>query len=377
MSFEVYKKITSYVLAYSWATGGQELTYSPLAELMTYSGHDDKVNGAIDLSNEEVISIVSTKQLKANEQVCCTASGARTAETIYKLGIVDHLPNEEFPYGNPDDMVELEPEFLFEQLEDSKLKDEAHMTARYPLIGELGLLEDVYEIGIDGELPNDLLLAVKLIFMDNQEFELYESEMKKSGFLFGDDDEDLDDEEAAALEAEFNSDEESIPKTLANPDAPKDKSEEKGKGKDSKEKGAESDDEEEIDLSDGSFNLSDVQEEQLPAITDEIGVYKFLESVIQQKLGKLGAVAPGSVDYNKPGVIRAPALLAEYLKNLEKNILEKALGKVKEHIKSLSDPNAAAPKKEEEKPSPKKKNNKKRANEKKDSGAPPAKKSKK
>lgn len=398
LSFEVYKKIRSYVLAYSWATGGDELTYSPLAELLGYSSHDDRVNGAIDLSDEDVIRIVSTKQLKANEQVTCTSSGARSAETIYKLGYIDHQPTEKYPVGTADDLVEIAPEFIFELLE--KTKDEELLAARTQLLAELGLLEDVFEIAANGQLSNDLLLAIKLIFMDNQEFELYESEMKKSGFLFGEDDlEDLDDEEAAALEAEFagdSDDEESIPKTLANPNAEKkQKGKEQGakadKTKDSE--GEEEDDD--IDIPEGALNFSDVQEEQLPAITNEKGVYEFLETVLQQKLD-LCKVTTSLVDYQKPGVIRKPQLLAEYLKNLEHTILQKALDKVRENIKSLdgTTSNVGAPaagkvesaKKTQESPkkaleSPKKaqeqpkKNNKKRANDK--NSAPPAKKSKK
>ena len=347
----------------------------------------DRVNAGIDLSDEDVIRIVSTKQLKANEQVTCTSSGARSAETVYKLGYIDHQPTEKFPVGIADDLVEIAPESVIELFE--KSKDEEFLATRVPLLGALGLLDDVFEIAADGQLSNDLLLAVKLIFMDDQEFELYESEMKKSGFLFGEDDlDDLDDEEAAALEAEFGADsddEESIPKTLANPNAEK-KGKEKGKeqgGKVDDKKEVEEEDDEEVDIPEDALNFSDLQEEELPAITNEKGVYDFLATLLQQKLDLCNATT-NLVDYKKSGVIRKPQLVAEYLKNLEKTILQKALDQVKEHIKTLNDAPAAtkaestkkiqdSPKKVQEQP--KKKNNKKRSNE--QTSAPPAKKSKK
>ena len=182
------------------------------------------------------------------------------------------------------------------------------------LLQEIGMLLDYFEIERNGDIPFDLLLSVKVLFMDKDEFNIYKNEMINAGFVMEENDEEDDEDEETS---ETTSDKKSTGET-------------KKEGKE-EEKPMNIDDNEEME-EDGEGEEDDEEAQVLPEIKNEESVFKALISIADEKLKMRENIDSSVIDWSKPGMIRKPSLVSVYLKEIEKDILQKFISNCKNEL---------------------------------------------
>lgn len=294
----------------------------------------------LDLANVEIdflettIIVRSKSDLEPKTKLVNFVGAIGTSEHVWKWGVIDHQPNESCNKGSESDVLQIEPEIVIETcLEKGNMEDEDISVDKVTLLQEIGMLIDVFEIGKDGNIPNDLLLCVKVLFMDEEEFNLYRSEMAESGFIMdedslmqamqemenqegdeGDDDENEDNEEVKDKKPS------KIPASLQPPKTSETKNE-KSEGEAIIQ--GEDDDDEDVDM------------DMLPEITNEAAVFESLLLIADIKRKELDENKGDAsvIDWTKAGVIRKPSLIGAYLKEIESDILNKFIEECKKHVK--------------------------------------------
>merc|ERR1712232_1132706 len=97
---------------------------------------------------------------------------------------IDHITNSKYNRGVSSDIIQIEPELIFDicvqkaDSDDDKLNED-----KLEILQEMGLFIDLFEIEKEGNIPTDLLLCIKVMFMEEDEFNIYKTEMMTSGYL--------------------------------------------------------------------------------------------------------------------------------------------------------------------------------------------------
>jgi len=348
LTFDLFKKFFSFSTSYCWADETAEIFLAPLAELFSYTTTEEAANVEIEYG-ETSVNVVAKENLAAKSKLYNFAGEIGTAEYVWKWGVIDHNPTEECPKGSAYDTVQIEPELVFETcLKEGNMEDDPVSEEKLELLQDIGMLIDIFEIEKDGEIPNDLLLAVKVLFMDAEEFAIYKAEMIQSGYIL-DEEEDSEGEEAP---------EDNKP----NPE-PSTSKETKNESPEPSEDDAEVNEEEMEGEDEADMQI-------LPEITNEAAVFKALITIAEtkQSLIKTDNVVSG-IAWDKAGILRKPALIAAYLKELDKDILNRFITECNKQAKNIN--------KKEDKKQPKAgKKRKLSTNSKVSSGSPNAKKQK-
>jgi len=330
LTIDLFKKFHSFSLSYCWVDESAELFLVPLSDLLSYTMSEENANVEIEYG-ETSIKVVAKEDIAAKEKLRNFVESG-TAEFIWKWGVVEHFPTEECSKGSPYDIVQIEPELVFEMCsEKGDMEDEPLTEDKLNLLQEIGLLLDGFAIGKDAELPNELLLCVKVLFMDPEEFFLYRAAMIDSGFIMPEFDDDSEEEEGtdkpsgdeAPKLVEKKQVEKKESKPVATEKAEKSSTTEKKQEKPDEE-GEEEDGEDDMQI--------------LPQITNESAVFEALIEIVNAKLANVKDNDPSEINWEKAGVIRKPSLVAGYLKEVEKDILIKVLLECEKQRKNVSKP---------------------------------------
>merc|ERR1711879_287935 len=273
---------------------------------------------------ETSVNIVAKENIAAKTKLYNFIGEVGTAEYVWKWGVIDHSPTEECPKGSPYDVLQIEPELVFQTcLEIGKAENDPLSEEKLDLLQEIGMLMDVFEIEKSGEIPNDLLLAVKVLFMDAEEFGIYKTEMINSGYILDEDEENDEDDDADDLDtAEETNDTKTSNITETTEKGEKNE-------KDTKEESAELEELPEED------DMEDMQ--ILPEITNEASVFEALISIANAKLECVAGVDASGINWEKAGILRKPSLIATYLKEIEREIINNFLSSCKKQAEKVSD----------------------------------------
>jgi hypothetical protein len=274
------------------------------------------------------VSLIATRNITEGEKLCYWMGDVGSAESIWKFGFIDHFPSEEYPKGNVFDYVEIAPEQLFESCIGAQEDDETLLEDKTAVLDALQLLEDCYQIPLgDPRIPPPMMIAAKVLMMDQSEFEIYREELEKAHLLDDLDDsgDNPDDPIDIPDDDEPPQPEESTPSPAGSKSA---------KAKETKQEDEEPENENEIEDIDGDGDL----DETIPQIANEQGVYQTLVTLLDGTLKN--TPAPGEdllskIDWSKPGVIRNPASLATYLTVVEREILSKCLENTSADLQAL------------------------------------------
>ena len=321
MTYARAKRFYAFSLTYCWADENAEIFLAPLAELMSYTAYEDAANVAINFGDDS-ISVVAKSDLPVGSKLHSFVGELGTAEFLWKWGVVDHQPTPDCEKGCAADVLQLEPETVFMScLGEENLEDNPLAESKIELLEELGLLVDLYEIEKDGQIPNDLLMTVKVLFMDEEEFTLYAESMAQAGFLSSFDDEDDDEEDdLASIEEVESGDEAEVPSKPTEKSA-------KVSAKADKLSAVEIDSREEEDDEDDEPEDG----EEIPEIENETAVFESLISILQKKLDA-AVECTAEVDWKKSGLLRKPALCCSYLQQVEQDILHKSIENCKQRL---------------------------------------------
>ena len=288
-------------MTHCWADESAEIFLAPLSELFSYTPRESGANVIIDYRDQSV-AVLAKDDLPAGTKLFANLGEIGSAEYLWKWGAIDHSPTEDCTKGSPADTLQLEPELVFETcLSFGNMEEDPLSEEKVELLQEIGMLMDFFEIERTGVIPNDLLLCVKVLFMDKDEFALYKTEMINAGFLM---DGEEDDEESI----EFGEEGDDIT----------------GDQQENTEIKNEELEEEEEDLPE-----DDEEAQILPEIKNEKEVFQALINIAEQKLEAKKDTDASTIEWEKPGVIRKPTLVSTYLKAIEKDILEKFIAECK------------------------------------------------
>lgn len=335
LTCDLYKKFLSWALTYCWADENGEIFSVPLAELMSYTAHQEAANVLIKLE-EDSIQIIAKSDLAPKETLLSFVGELGSAEFLWKWGMVDHRPTATCEKGCEADAIAIEPEVVFLNCIPESEVDDPLAEKKFDTLQELGLLMDLYEIGREGKIPGDLLLTAKVLCMDEEEFQLYANEMAQEGFLNAfDDDDDDDDESADAIlppaPEEDDEEEASTPAKAGSKKEPAVSTE----GDDEEDENEEEDDDEDVGT-------------ELPEITNEASVYEALLKIAQNRLNDLPE-ASGDINWKKAGFIRKPSLACSYLVQVENEMWSSFIAECKERLANISSAPPTASKTSEKK----------------------------
>jgi len=330
LTCDLYKNFLSWALTYCWADEKGEIFSVPLAELMSYTAHQDAANVLIKLE-EDSIQVIAKNDLAPKDTLLSFVGELSSAEFLWKWGMIDHRPTEDCEKGCEADAIAIEPEVVFMTCIPETEVDDPLAEKKFATLQELGLLMDLYEIGRDGKIPGDLLLTAKVLCMDQEEFELYANEMAQAGFLDtfdDDDDEDEDDDEPAdsVLPPPPEDEDEDDASSTPAPAAPK------------KEVVMSAEEDEDEDEDDDDLGT------ELPEITNEASVFESLLRIAQNRLQALPAPS-GEIDWKKAGFIRKPSLACSYLVQVEHEIWTSFIVECKERLANISSAPVTKPEK--------------------------------
>ena len=283
------------------------------------------IDCVLDAANINIVYGENNVEIRAKETIAAKsklynfAGEVSTAEYVWKSGVVDHAPTKECTKGSTYDLAQIEPELGFETcLKEGKMEEDPLSEEKLELLQDIGMLVDIFEIEKDADIPNDLLLAVKVLFMDAEEFSLYKSEMIQSGYI-------MDESEMEPSD----SDEEPGPGQDSEPSAKPTSAMEVADVTEADQPSVETKEESEEEVDEGDMQI-------LPEITNEPAVFRALTIMAETKLSVIADGDDSSgIMWDKAGIIRKPSLIATYLKEIERDILTRFVTNCNKHAESL------------------------------------------
>lgn len=153
-SLTVYKKMVSFVMAYSFTDAHCRNAFAsvmmvPVADILN---HHSRHNARITYQRT-ALDIVAIRRIDANEEVFNSYGRLGNAELLYKYGFAEHVPN-------PSDHATVEVKTLRDVAKVQLNSDEKHFDEFWSLCCQLLDVDsdDSFVVNLDGE-PEDALLA--------------------------------------------------------------------------------------------------------------------------------------------------------------------------------------------------------------------------
>ncbi|KAF9257983.1 SET domain-containing protein [Marasmius fiardii PR-910] len=137
-----------------------DVSMVPMADLLNarYGSENAKL-----FHEEKELRMVSTKQIRAGEQIWNTYGDLPNAELIRRYGHIDLLPLPQGGVGNPGDVVEIRADLVVAAAESVNAKERIDW-----YLEEGG--DDILIIESEGDIPELMILLIRLLILPNDEW---------------------------------------------------------------------------------------------------------------------------------------------------------------------------------------------------------------